>query len=99
MEYLHVCLIVCVGAIGVYQGYLVIRSRKLKQPANDELSLRILHRAAMISYLVSLNIWFVIIYVGSKTEMDPFMLFGTGILSMAAVFAISWVIMKTGRYA
>ncbi|MCK5465085.1 MAG: hypothetical protein KAI95_18790 [Bacteroidales bacterium] len=58
-----------------------------------------LHRAAMISYLVSLNFWAILIYIGSKTEVDPFMLFGTGILSMVVIFAFSWVIIKMRRYA
>ncbi len=58
-----------------------------------------LHRAAMISYLVSLNVWAILIYVGSKMELDPFMLFGTGILSMVVVFAVSWLILKSRSYA
>ena len=99
MEYMHICLMLCVVAIGLYQGFLMLRSKKLKQPADDELSLKVLNRAAMISYLVSLNVWAILIYIGGKTEVDPFILFGTGILSMAVVFAASWVIMKTRSHA
>ncbi len=99
MEYLHICFMIFIVAIGLYQGYLMLRARKLEQPADDELSLKVLHRAAMISYLVSLNVWAILIYVGSKTEVDPFILFGTGILSMTVIFAVSWVIMKTWRNA
>ncbi|MCK4854974.1 MAG: hypothetical protein KAT31_11945 [Bacteroidales bacterium] len=99
MEYLHICFMIFIVAIGLYQGYLMLRARKLELPADDELSLKVLHRAAMISYLVSLNVWAILIYVGSKTEVDPFILFGTGILSMTVVFAVSWVIMKAQRNA
>jgi peptidoglycan/LPS O-acetylase OafA/YrhL len=99
MEYLHICFMIFIVAIGLYQGYLMLRARKLEQPADDELSLKVLHRAAMISYLVSLNVWAILIYVGSKTEVDPFILFGTGILSMTVIFAVSWLIMKTRRNA
>ena len=99
MEYLHICFMIFIVAIGLYQGYLMLRARKLEQPADDELSLKVLHKAAMISYLVSLNVWAILIYVGSKTEVDPFILFGTGILSMTVIFAVSWVIMKTRRNA
>lgn len=99
MEYLHICFMIFIVAIGLYQGYLMLRARKLEQPADDELSLKVLHRAAMISYLVSLNVWAILIYVGSKTEVDPFILFGTGILSMTGVFAVTWVIMKAQRNA
>ena len=99
MEYLHICLMVCFIGIGLGQGYLIIRSKKLKQPADDELSLKLLHRAAMISYLVSLNVWAILIYIGSKTKVDPFILFGTGILSLAVVFALSWLFLKSRRYA
>jgi hypothetical protein len=99
MEYLHVCLMICIVAIGLYQGYLMLMARKLEQPADDELSLKILHRAAMVSYIVSLNLWAILIYIGSKTEVDPFLLIGIGLLSMAFVFAASWVIMKLMRHA
>ena len=99
MEYLHICIMVGIVGIGLYQGFLMLRSSKLKQPADDEMSLKVLHRAAMISYLVSLNVWAILIYVGSKTDVDPFILFGTGILSMALVFVVSWVIIKIRRYA
>jgi hypothetical protein len=99
MEYLHICFMIFIVAIGLYQGYMMLRARKLEQPADDELSLKVLHKAAMISYLVSLNVWAILIYVGSKTEVDPFILFGTGILSMAAIFAVSWIILKTRKYA
>ena len=99
MEYLHIGLLICIAAVGIYQGYLVLRSKKLSQPADDELSLKVLHRAAMISYLLSLNVWAIIIYIGSRTQVDPFMLLGTGILTMTLVFAVSWVILKCRSHA
>ena len=99
LEYMHIGLMVCIVALGIYQGYLALRSRKNDQPADDEMSVKILHRAAMISYLASLNAWAVIIYLASKKVFDPFLGFGTGILIMALVFAASWIIMKSRRYA
>lgn len=99
MEYLHISLIICIVTIGLLQGYKMLHARKLQQPADDELSVKVLHRAALISYLVSLNIWAILIYIGSKTEVDPFILFGTGIFGMVVIFAVSWVIIKTRRYA
>jgi len=80
-------LILALAGIGLYQNNTLPRFMEY------------LHRAAMISYLVSLNLWAVLIYIGSKTDVDPFILFGTGILSMALVFAVSWVIIKVRRYA
>ena len=80
-------LILALAGIGLYQNNTLPRFMEY------------LHRAAMISYLVSLNVWAILIYIGSKTEVDPFMLFGTGILSMVVIFAFSWVIIKMRRYA
>jgi len=80
-------LILALTGIGLYQNNTLPRF------------IEYLHRAAMISYLVSLNVWAILIYIGSKTEVDPFMLFGTGILSMVVIFAFSWVIIKMRRYA
>jgi hypothetical protein len=53
----------------------------------------------MISYLISLNVWAILIYIGSKVEVDPFILLATGMLCMAFSFAACWVILKYGRYA
>ncbi len=97
MEYLHVCLMVFIIGIGLYQGYLMLRAKKQGQPADDELSLKMLNSAAMVSYLISLNLWAVLIYIGSKTEIDTVMLFGIGILGLATVFAVSWIVIKIRR--
>ena len=99
MEYLHICFLIGIVGIGLFQGYLMFRSRKLEQPADDELSLKILQRAAQISYLVSLNVWAILIYAGSKTDVDPFILLGTGIICMVVVFVVSWLILKSRNYA
>ncbi|KPL15117.1 MAG: hypothetical protein AMS23_01280 [Bacteroides sp. SM1_62] len=94
MEYLHVLIMICMAVVGIYQGYLILRARSRKQPADDELSIKILHRAAMVSYLISLNLWAILIYVSSKTKIDPGILFGIGIICMAVVFALSWMVIK-----
>jgi hypothetical protein len=99
MEYLHIGLLICISAVGIYQGYLALSAKKRGQPADDELSLKLLHRAAMVSYLISLNLWAIIIYIGSKTQVDPFLLLGAGMLGMAFVFAASWVVLKSRRHA
>ena len=94
MEIIHISMLVIIIGIGLYQAYQKILSKKKEQPSDDELSLKILYRASSTSYLVSLYLWALIIYIWSKTETGIGILFGSGILTMAAIFVLCWLYYK-----
>lgn len=94
LEISHIVVMVGIVGIGIFQGVLVLRGRKNRQPSDDEYSLGILYRAASGSFLLSLYLWASVIYIHAKTEIDAGILFACGILGMAILFALCWLYYK-----
>ena len=87
-------VILIIIAFGFYFGFSRIKSEKRGEPAEDELSKKILQKASSISFYVSLYIWLGVMYFSDKTKLETHTLIGTGILGMAIVFCACWVIFK-----
>ncbi len=79
-------------AFAVFVGFRRLKSERRGEPAEDELSKRILQKTAAISYYISLYLWVAMIYIKDRVEMDTEQLLGTGILGMAVIFALSWLV-------
>jgi peptidoglycan/LPS O-acetylase OafA/YrhL len=79
-------------AFAVFLGFRRLKSERRGEPAEDELSKRILQKTAAISYYISLYLWVAMIYIKDRVEMDTEQLLGTGILGMAVIFALSWLV-------
>jgi len=79
-------------AFAVFVGFRRLKSEHRGEPAEDELSKRILQKTAAISYYISLYLWVAMIYIKDRVEMDTEQLLGTGILGMAVIFALSWLV-------
>ena len=94
LEVVHIVVLLSVVGIGLYQAYLKIKAKRSGQPPDDEYSLRILHRAGTSSFLLSLYLWAIIIYLHAKTEIATGILFSCGIMGMAVLFALSWLYFK-----
>lgn len=84
-------IVIILGIFGLVTAYSRIKSERRGEPSEDELSKKILQRASSASFYVSLYMWLVVMYVGDKFKVDQESLIGTGILGMAAVFAMSWL--------
>jgi hypothetical protein len=80
-----VVIIVIVG-FAVYLAINRFRSVRRGEPAEDELSKKILQKASSFSYYASLYLWIVMIFVNDRTKMDSEVLIGTGILGMAVIW-------------
>lgn len=96
MEYsktdaLHAGVIILVVAFAVFLGFKRLGSAKRGEPAEDEMSKKVLTKTASLSYYISLYLWVVMIYVKDRLPMDTEEVLGTGILGMAVVFAGSWL--------
>lgn len=98
LEIIHIVVMLAVVSMGLYQAYQKIRAKRKGLPADDEFSLRILHRSAAVSYVISLYGWAAVIYLYVKTDIDSGILFGSGILCMVALFALSWLYYKIRGY-
>jgi len=86
-----IIILFLVGA-GIFFGIRRLISEKRGEPAEDEMTKLIMMRAASISYFISIYLWLVIMYIADKGKYEIEMLFGWGILGMAVIFALSWVI-------
>jgi ACR3 family arsenite efflux pump ArsB len=79
-------------ALALFMGYRRIGSHKAGEPQEDEMSKQIMRKSSSISFYVSLYWWLAIGYFSEKLEYETHTVIGAGILGMAAIFAICWVI-------
>lgn len=86
-------ILVLVG-FAVYLGVSRLRSHQRHEPAEDELSKRIMTRASSLAYYVSIYLWLFIMYISDKTTLEAHSLVGAGILGMAVVFLLCWIGVK-----
>ena len=85
-------IILVVLGFAVFNGFKRFSSVKRGEPIEDELSKKILVKASSISFYVSIYLWLFIMYYSDKTPLENHTLIGLGILGMALIFAITWVV-------
>ncbi|HRY31706.1 MAG TPA: hypothetical protein P5531_01935 [Bacteroidales bacterium] len=81
-------IIVLLVLFGFYIAFSRLKSVRRGEPAEDEMSKKILQRAAAVSYYVSLYIWVGIIFLLDRVEMETEVLLGSGILGMGIVWVL-----------
>ncbi len=80
--------------LGFYIGFARLKSRQRGEPAEDELSKRMLQKASSLSFYISLYIWLILLYLIEDHGFSDHTLIAGGIVSMAVTFAASWVYLK-----
>ena len=91
IEYVHIGVILAVVIFALFFGYKRLTSERRGEPAEDELSKKVLQKTAALSYYISLYLWVAMLILKDRVSMDTEVLIGTGILGMAVVFAGSWL--------
>jgi peptidoglycan/LPS O-acetylase OafA/YrhL len=86
-------ILVLVG-FGVYVGISRLKSEKTGEPAEDELSVKILRKASSSAYYISIYMWLVFMYLSDKVNLESHSLIGAGILGMAVLFCLCWIFYK-----
>jgi hypothetical protein len=79
---------------GVFIGVSRLRSWQRREPAEDELSKKVMMRASSLAYYISIYLWLFVMYVSDKTSLPAHSLVGAGILGMAVVFLLCWLGVK-----
>jgi len=92
MDLLQFGVILILVLFALFIGYKRLTSAKRGEPAEDELSKKVLQKTAAYSYYISLYIWVALIYIKDRITFDTEQLLGTGILAMAITFALCWVV-------
>jgi hypothetical protein len=86
-------VLVLVG-FAVYLGVSRLQSHLHREPAEDELSRKVMTRASSLAYYVSIYLWLFIMYISDKTSLPAHSLVGAGILGMAVLFLLCWLGVK-----
>lgn len=84
-------IIIIAVIFGLVVGINRIKSVQKGQPAEDELSKKLLHRASSVSYYISIYVWLLIMYFSDSIKLETHSLIGAGILAMAIVFVFCWL--------
>lgn len=87
-------IVLLVIAFGFYTGVRRLKSERRGEPAEDELSRRMLRRASSRAYYISLYTWLVMLYLSEEKGIPGHILITAGILSMAVIFAGCWLYLK-----
>ena len=85
-EIVQFVVIILIVGFAVYLAMNRLRSVKRGEPAEDELSKKILQKASSFSYYASLYLWVAMIFVNDRTKMETEVLIGTGIIGMAVIW-------------
>lgn len=89
-DIVQLSVIVLLVGFGVFVGIRRLGSERRGQPAEDELTKKIMQKASSVSYFISIYIWLGIMYISDKGWVETEELFGIGIIGMGLVLAISW---------
>jgi len=89
-------ILVLVG-LGVYVGLSRLKSERRGEPPEDELSKKILQKASSTSYYISIYMWLAFGFMSNKTKLETHTFIGAGILGMAVIFCVCWIVFKIWR--
>jgi peptidoglycan/LPS O-acetylase OafA/YrhL len=85
-------IIILVILFAVFIGYKRLSSAKRGEPPEDELSKKVMQKTSSLSYYISLYLWLAIMYFSDRIHYETHTVIGAGILGMAVVFAICWLV-------
>ncbi|HOB83330.1 MAG TPA: hypothetical protein PKX27_01040 [Bacteroidales bacterium] len=77
-------------------GYKRLASARRGEPAEDELSKKVMQKSASLSYYISIYMWLVIGYFSERLDYETHTIIGAGIIGMAITFAVCWLIFNIG---
>jgi peptidoglycan/LPS O-acetylase OafA/YrhL len=87
-------ILMILGLLAIVVAVIRFKSFKNREPAEDEYTKKVMQKTASYSFYISLYLWVVISYFSEDSSMDTQQVIGLGVVSMAIVFAISWVFVK-----
>ena len=92
MELVNLGVIVIVVLFALFFGYKRLSSARKGEPIEDELSKKVMQKTASLSYYISLYLWLALMYFSEKLNYEAHTIIGAGILGMAIVFAVCWIV-------
>jgi peptidoglycan/LPS O-acetylase OafA/YrhL len=87
-------VMILVVGFALYAAYRRLTSAKRGEPAEDELSKKIIQKTAAFSYYISIYLWLALGFFSDRLKLETHTIIGIGIMGMAVSFAICWVIIN-----
>jgi len=87
-------IMILVVVFAVFFGVKRLTSAKRGEPPEDELSKKVMRKTSSLSYFISLYLWLAIMYFSDKFNYETHTIIGIGILGMAVVFAVCWLVIN-----
>ncbi len=87
-------VIILVVAFAVFIGFKRLASAKRGEPTEDELSRKVMRKTSSLAFYISLYLWLAIMYFSEKINCETHTIIGIGILGMAVIFAVCWLILN-----
>lgn len=94
LSFAEIGVIVLVIGFALLFGYKKLSSAIKGEPAEDELSRKVVQKTAALSYYISLYLWLAVMFFSDKAKIESHTLIGTGIMGMAVVFAACWLVIR-----
>lgn len=91
-DFMGLGVIILVVGFALFIGFKRLSSAKRGEPAEDELSKKVMQKTAALSFYISLYLWLTVMYFSDKMKLETHSVIGIGILGMAITFAVCWVI-------
>jgi len=92
MELVNLGVIVIVVLFALFFGYKRLSSARKGEPTEDELSKKVMQKTSSLSYYISIYLWLALMYFSEKLNYEAHTIIGAGILGMAIVFAVCWLV-------
>lgn len=91
-ELITIGVIVLVVGFAIFVGYQRLTSLAKGEPAEDEMTRKVMLKTSSMSYYISIYLWLAIMYFSDRFKLESHTLIGAGILGMAIVFGICWMV-------
>jgi O-antigen/teichoic acid export membrane protein len=86
-------ILVLVG-FGFYFGISRMKSERRGEPAEDEMSKKIMRKASSYAFFISIYMWLALMYFSDRIKLETHTQIGGGIMGMAVIFLLCWVFIK-----
>lgn len=93
-EIVQFAVIILLVGFGIYIAITRLRSVRRGEPAEDELSKRIMQKASSLAFYISIYVWLAISYMSEHLGLRTGVWIGAGIVGMALLWAILVIYFK-----
>jgi hypothetical protein len=93
-DILEISIVIILVGFAVYLGITRLKSLKRNEPAEDELSKKIMTKASSVSFYITIYMWLFVMYFSDRTTLEAHSIIGAGIAGMALIFFLSWMGIK-----